>query len=58
MSRKSKVCFSSHQKDILTKAYSEGMDSVGKDKADAISEIAAQLGKDPSEIKVMIYCVE
>ncbi len=50
--RKAKVDFSEEEKLKLMEAYEGGMDSVAKDKFPKIRELALNVGKDESAIKV------
>ena len=58
MSRKCKAIFTMEETVQLTGLFDAGLDSVSKEKADAIRDVARKLNKTEQEIKVYNYmCV-
>ena len=53
MARKPNAKFSPDDRSVLLAAYENGMNSVSKEKMELVNSVAAQLGKDTQEIKVV-----
>ena len=57
MSRKPKVNFTTEEAVQLTGLFDTGLDSVSKEKAKAIRDVAQKLNKTEQEIRVCTLCI-